>query len=94
MVASSQPLPAYNKWQSLRGKTPWGKHAVPPGVVWFDDGAFLETMTPMGHDRSQRGKGQPVGGNNPVVQLTDWLRQAPQVEAVGAVGFAVLPKKE
>jgi hypothetical protein len=34
-----------------------------------------------------------VGGKSTVVRLTDWLRQAPEVEAVAVLGFAVLPRK-
>jgi hypothetical protein len=41
---------------------------------------------------NQRGKGHEVKGKTPVVNLTDWLRRAPGVETVEALGFAVLPK--
>jgi hypothetical protein len=33
-----------------------------------------------------------VSGKTTVVELMDWLRKAPEVEVVAAVGFAVLPK--
>jgi hypothetical protein len=29
-----------------------------------------------------------------MVQLSDWLRQAPDVDAMAALGFVVLPRKE
>jgi hypothetical protein len=63
----------------------------PPGVVWRDDGAAVDALTaedPTG----QRAKGREVRGKTTVVELTEWLRQAPEVEAVAVVGFAVLPK--
>jgi hypothetical protein len=64
---------------------------TPPGVVWRDDGAEVDALTaedPTG----KRAKGREVSGKTTVVELMDWLRQAPEVEVVAAVGFAVLPK--
>jgi hypothetical protein len=39
----------------------------------------------------QRAKGREVRGKTAVGRLTKWLRKAPEVEAVAAVGFALLP---
>jgi tRNA A-37 threonylcarbamoyl transferase component Bud32 len=64
---------------------------TPPGVVWWDNGEEVVALTaedPTG----QRGKGQEVSGKTQVANLTDWLRQAPEAEAVAVVGFAVVPK--
>ena len=44
VVVSSRPLPAYRQWRQQLGKSPWGHHDAPPNVVWFDDGAFVETL--------------------------------------------------
>jgi hypothetical protein len=63
----------------------------PPGVVWRDDGAEVDALT-LEDPTGQRAKGREVSGKTTVAQLTDWLRQAPETEAVAAVGFAVLPK--
>jgi hypothetical protein len=60
-------------------------------VVWRDDGAEVDALTaedPTG----KRTKGREVSGKTTVVELMDWLRTAPEVEVVAAVGFAVLPK--
>jgi hypothetical protein len=48
-----------------------------------------------GNDLSPTGR-RGAGGDTKasVARLTDWLRQAPDVEAVMAVGFAVLPKEK
>jgi hypothetical protein len=64
---------------------------APPGVVWRDDGTEVEALTADEPGR-QRGKGRPVAGQTAVAGLTDWLRWAPGVDAVAAVGFPVLPK--
>jgi tRNA A-37 threonylcarbamoyl transferase component Bud32 len=91
VVASSRPLPPYKAWRARRGALPWGKYATAEGVVWWDDGTELLPLTaddPLG----QRGQGQEIQGKTPLARLTAWLRQAPEVEAVAAVGFAVLPK--
>ena len=60
--------------------------------MWWDDGEDVFALTqenPNGH----RAKGQTIGGKSLVVELTDWLRQSPQVETAAAMGFVVLPKK-
>jgi serine/threonine protein kinase len=97
VVASSQPLPSWRKWRESweqRGKMPWKHHKAPAGMVWFDDGVFVEDLTPKGSDRSERGKGKAMPGRTPVVQLTDWLREMPGIEAAGALGFVVLPREK
>jgi serine/threonine protein kinase len=63
---------------------------APPGVVWRDDGAEVDALT-VEDPTGQRTKGREVSGKTTVWELTEWLRQAPAVEAVAAVGFAVLP---
>jgi len=91
VVASSRPLPAYKTWRPQRKASPWQKAPASPGVVWWDNGEEVVALT-VENPGGQRSKGQEVRGKTPVADLTEWLRQAPEVEAVGTVGFAVLPK--
>lgn len=91
VVVSSRPLPSYNAWRQKRGPNVWGKHAASPGVVWQDQGDGMLDFTST-HPRSERGKDREIIGKTPLAQLTDGLRQAPDVETVATIGFAVLPK--
>lgn len=92
LVVSERPLPAYRTWRETRGKAPWDKNqATPPGIVLRDDGTVLDALSADDSEVS-RGKGRSVTGQDAVVNLTNWLRQAPDVEAVAALGFAVVPK--
>jgi hypothetical protein len=63
-----------------------------PGVVWWDDGEDVFELT-QERPASLRAKGQTIGGKSLVVELTDWLRQSPQLETAAAIGFVVLPKQ-
>jgi hypothetical protein len=63
-----------------------------PGVVWWDDGEDVFELT-RDNPTGQRAKGQLIGGKSLLVEITNWLRQCPQVETAAAVGFVVLPKK-
>jgi serine/threonine protein kinase len=85
LVVTSQPLPAYKTWRKKQGQSPWNKFPATPGVVWTDSFAAVEGL-------AQRGKGQEVKGKTEVASLADWLRSAPGVETVSAVGFSVLSK--
>jgi hypothetical protein len=91
VAASSEPLPAYKVWRSRRGTSPWKQTRTPAGIVWWDDGETLEALT-IDNPLGQRGKGKQVAGKSPVAQVTDWLRQGPEVETAAALGFVVLPK--
>jgi hypothetical protein len=92
VVASSKALPSYRAWHDGRGESPWGKFHSPAGVVWVDDGTDIWSRTAEDAP-GQRGKDQAVEGKSELAALTDWLRKAPEVEAVTAVGFTVLPRK-
>jgi hypothetical protein len=93
LVVSSQPLAAYREWPVRRGASRWREHIEgPTGVVWRDDGKRVEPLT-VDNPAAQRGKGREIRGKTPMVKLTDWLRQGPEVE-VAAVCFTVLPKDE
>lgn len=92
LVVSGHPLPPYKQWRAERKRAPWSANlATSPGVVLRDDGATLDALSGEELPR-QRGKGRGVAGQEEVARLTDWLRQAPEIEAVAAVGFAVVPK--
>jgi serine/threonine protein kinase len=91
LIVSRRPLPSFKEWRARQGAIPWKQSPAPPGVVWRDDGTDIVART-MEDPTGQRAKGREVSGKTTVVKLTDWLRQALQVEAVAAVGFAVLPK--
>jgi hypothetical protein len=60
-------------------------------VVWRDDGVDLHALAASPDGRA---KGVELAGEAPVARLTDWLRRAPEVEAVAAVGFTVMPKRK
>jgi hypothetical protein len=91
VVASSRPLPPYGVW-SERGKAPWGRHPAAAGTVWQCDGGPLQAMTVRGGG-IERGVRNKVPGLTGLVRLTNWLRGREGVEAVLAVGFAVLESR-
>jgi serine/threonine protein kinase len=91
VVASSQLLPAYRAWRQECGSSAWQKAKAAPGVVWRYDGAGLTALT-AADPAGLRGRDHKVPEKVPLVRLVDWLRQSPQAEAVGAVGFAVVPQ--
>jgi hypothetical protein len=90
LVVSRRPLPAYAEWRKRRGHSPWREAAAQRDVVWRDDGRGLLPVLPdeLG---GARGKGRRVGEAGPLAALLGWLREAPDVEAVAAVAFPVLP---
>jgi hypothetical protein len=59
--------------------------------VLLDDGSMTDRLTEI-DQHGKRGAGKHPPDKQPLVALTDWLRQAPDVEAVTALAFAVLPK--
>jgi hypothetical protein len=91
VVASSQPLPAYRAWRQECGSSPWQKAKAAPGVVWRYDSAGLSALT-AADPAGLRAGDHKVPEKIPLVELMNWLRQAPQAEDVAAVGFAVMPQ--
>ncbi len=92
LVASSKPLPAYAEWQRQRRASPWQKSEAQVGVVWrLLDGVTLRAHTAA--DPEARGKGQEVRALGGLPEVITWLRQAPGVEVVAAVAFAVVERK-
>jgi hypothetical protein len=93
LVLSQEKLPAYKEWRARCGASPWKKHPATQDVVWRDDGTDVEALT-AAHPLGTRGKGQEISGKTPLAELADWLRRAPQIDTVAALGFPVLPKNK
>jgi serine/threonine protein kinase len=92
LVASDQPLPAYAEWRRQHPGGPWAKSDGEAGVVWLDDGSWLEAVTARGvQNRGTRGEKQ-AAGTSPVVRVVDWLK-AETGGTVSAVGFTVEAKR-
>jgi hypothetical protein len=94
LVVSRRPLPAYAEWRRRRGDGPWRKADaqtdVQPDVVWRYDGRELLAATP-DEPGGARATGRKLGDAGPLAKLLGWLQEAPDVEAVAAVAFPVLP---
>jgi len=93
VVASDEPLPSYQEWRARQSPLPWKREETPRNVVLWDDGEWLKTLTPLGTSQLDRAKGVAAKGQKPVVQITDWLKQAAGADAAAAIGFAVVPKE-
>jgi hypothetical protein len=94
MIVSDAPLPSYRQWKAAHVDAPWRPgHPGKSGTVWWDDGQFVRTLEPSGHDRGVRPASQERGSKKSpelesVVRLTDWLR-AQGAASVQAVAFTV-----
>jgi hypothetical protein len=91
LVVSRKPLPAYAEWRKARGDSPWQPTAALPVLVWRYDGEELLAATPQ-EPGGERGKGRELAGGGVVGRVADWLRRAPDVEAVVGLGFPVLER--
>jgi serine/threonine protein kinase len=92
LVASERELPAYAQWRRQHPGGPWARSDGEPNVVWFDDGDWLEEMTPRGlRSRGARGE-KDAAGTAPIVRVVDWLK-AETGGTVSAVAFTVEAKK-
>lgn len=89
VVCAKEPLPSYRDWSRSAASVGWAKHPATPGVVWFDDGNWVDALSSTNRTRGPRGKGQTVAGRTALVQLTDRLRKRPGIDAAAAIGFAV-----
>jgi serine/threonine protein kinase len=91
LVASDRPLPSYAEWRKQHPGGPWVHSDGEAIVVWFDDGQWLESVTPGGvRNRGERGHKEAAGAM-PIVKVVDWLK----VETggvVSAVAFTVEPR--
>jgi hypothetical protein len=92
LVASESPLPAYADWRKRHPGCPWAKADGEAGVVWLDDGQWLEAVTPRGV-RNRGGRGErEAAGSAPIVRVVDWLK-AETGGTASAVGFTAEAKK-
>jgi predicted Ser/Thr protein kinase len=88
VVASRQPLPAYDDWKTRRPALRWQKLPAKQGAVWRGDGERLYLVTRTGDPRGQVVELPEVA---PLRDLCQALRAAPEVEVLAAQAFAVLP---
>jgi hypothetical protein len=91
LVASDEKLPPYAAWRRQHPGGPWTRSDGEPNVVWFDDGNWLEEMTPRGL-RNRGGRGEKdAAGTAPIVRVVDWLK-AQTGGTASAVAFTVEAK--
>jgi hypothetical protein len=88
LLASRQPLPAYEAWKARRPAAGWRTLPTSNEVVWQSDGERLQRVI-----RRADQRGQEVMMPEAVLlgELCEQLRQAPGIEALALVSFAVLP---
>jgi hypothetical protein len=92
LVASDSLLPPYADWRQQHAACPWVPSEGEGGVVWLDDGHWLEAVTPRGV-RQRGGRGEKeAAGTAPIVRVVDWLKAATG-GSVSAVGFTVAAKR-
>jgi hypothetical protein len=89
VVASRQPLPAYDEWKTGRPAVRWQTLPAKEGAVWRGDGERLEPVT---RDGDKRGDVVALPGVAPLAELCRTLRAAPEVEALAVEAFPVLPE--
>jgi hypothetical protein len=89
LVASRQPLPAYDDWRARRPALEWRTFPAKAGVVWRGDGQSLDPVAPA---NAQRGVVVKREGVAELAELCRRLQQAPGVEALAVEAFAVLPE--
>jgi tRNA A-37 threonylcarbamoyl transferase component Bud32 len=87
LLASRQPLPAYDDWKTQRPTVTWETLPAKGGIVWRDDGNGLERVM-LGSDL--RGENVEVEGVAVLAKLCKQLRHAPRIEALAVEAFAVL----
>ncbi|HMO35970.1 MAG TPA: hypothetical protein PKA06_08005, partial [Gemmatales bacterium] len=89
LIASSQPLPAYQEWS--KGLT-WNWKPSPGvlGQVWIDDGKQIEILTPLPAPGYLRGKDEKSLSPTAVMELLNdaLLKQRP-IESLRSIAFVV-----
>jgi hypothetical protein len=88
LLASRQPLPAYEDWKAQCPVLAWQTFSTRAGIVWRGDGQRLEPLLP---DVEKRGAVVKDAGVDTLARLCTQLRQAPGIEALAVEAFAVLP---
>jgi serine/threonine protein kinase len=86
VVASEQPLPTYRQWLASR-KPDWKSEEAPTGVVWWYDGALLETLFESGS--TARGKDVELKGPASTVRSLGLSLEQSSDTKIGIVGFGV-----
>jgi hypothetical protein len=71
-------------------KLNWQREEVPPGSVWWYDGAVLETR--LKGVEAQRGKGVELTGPAATVRAVGRVLEQTPDAAIGVLGFGVGPK--
>jgi hypothetical protein len=90
VVASREPLPAYEEWQRGRaGQSPWRRLPASPGV-WRSDGEALDAV--QAGEVRVRASEVELEGQPPLVQLSRWAR-GPGL-TVEAVAFPVYRREK
>jgi hypothetical protein len=92
VVVLRRPV-SYREWKAQRGEAPWRHFEARRALILWDDGVMVERLTEIDAN-GKRAVGKKAADKAPVVRLTDWLRQAPDVETAAALAFTVLPKKQ
>lgn len=84
LLASREPLPAWNEFAAAHGKPPWTPMNLDDEGVWAFDGHSLVV------EGATRGEVLPRrGGAPPVVALIEWIESLPGIDAVRLVVFPV-----
>jgi hypothetical protein len=85
VVASRQPLPAYEQWVKEVGKAPW-QPAQAQGAWRFDERGFLVLG-------GSRGPERVLTGPKPIEDLYRFFKDQANVDAAQAVAFPVRAKE-
>jgi serine/threonine protein kinase len=83
LVASREPLPAFDRWRQGLAALPWGR--AESDLVWRYDGRSFETNLQRGVPRQLNDQPRPL------VEACESLRAGPGVDAIGALAFPVRP---
>lgn len=88
VAVSDHPLPPYA--EVFAGKSAgWVKTDSPARIVWWDDGKWVEGLSPTGVVGGDRGAGATVPGKSAVVKAMEWLKAGAKADTAAAIGFRV-----
>jgi hypothetical protein len=92
LVASNEPLPAYERWRAGLGEVPW--QPTQADGVWRSDGRELAMAgTARSRSAERGGPTAPSEPPRPLSRLQRFLQTRPGVSAVGALAFPVKPDR-
>jgi hypothetical protein len=87
LLVSRAPLPAFDDWPDRAG-LPWQAARSGAAEVWRFDGRALEPVA-----RPDRGEPRPrSSAPRPFKEVCDYVARMPQIDAVEAIAFRVMPK--